>query len=119
MGEDRELLFSVTRKDLEIQAYRGSGNGGQNRNKRDTACRIKHPASGAVTQAQEHRTFEQNRKAAFLRLTKHPKFRVWLAEMVQIAEGFPSIDERVAKEMREENLQIEVRDEAGRWTVCK
>lgn len=60
--------FEITKKDLRIDFYRGSGNGGQNRNKRDTACRITHIPTNTVTQAQEHRTQEQNKKAAFLRL---------------------------------------------------
>lgn len=110
----KQLLFSVTRKDFEITAYKGTGNGGQNKNKRETACRIKHPGSGAVTQAEEHRTFDANRKAAFLRMTTHPKFRVWLAEMTKIAQGFPSIEEQVAEMMREENLLVETK-ESGRW----
>lgn len=116
MPKDRELLFSVTRKDLEIESYRGSGNGGQNRNVRDTACRIRHRDSGVVAQAEEHRTFDANRKTAFLRLTKHPKFRVWLAEMTQIAQGFPSIEERVAAAMDEKHLKVEVQNK-GKWVV--
>lgn len=55
---------NVTKKDLRIDYYRGSGAGGQNRNKRDTACRIVHIPTGITTQAQEHRTQEQNRAAA-------------------------------------------------------
>lgn len=112
----REKLFSVTRKDLVITPYKGSGNGGQNRNKRETACRIHHPASGATTQAEEHRTFDQNRKAAFLRLTKDVKFRMWMAETRKIAMGLPSIEETVSAAMKEQNLRVEVKDDSGRWT---
>lgn len=112
---DREgLLFSVSRKDFEIEAFRGSGNGGQNRNKRDTACRIRHRASGAVATAQEHRTFDLNRKNAFLRLVASAKFKTWLAEMTKAAQGLPTIEERVEQAMCLENLKIEVR-EGGKW----
>lgn len=114
---ERELLFSVTRKDFDIQAFRGSGNGGQNRNVRDTAVRIRHRASGTVTEAQEHRTFDQNRRAAFLRMTKHPKFRIWLAEMTAVARGLPSIEERVQTTMRPENLKVEYRNSQGKWIL--
>ena len=58
----------VRKKDLRIEYYRGSGKGGQNRNKRDTACRITHEETGLSASAEEHKSQEQNRKAAFRRL---------------------------------------------------
>ncbi len=114
MSEQRELLFSVTRKDLEIEPFRGSGNGGQNRNKRDTACRIRHRPSGTVVEAQEHRTFDRNRKAAFLRMSAHPKFRAWMVKRTAEAMGEQSIERKVIESMELENLLVEVR-EHGRW----
>lgn len=60
----------VRRSDLRIDYYRGSGAGGQNRNKRDTACRITHIPTGLAATAEEHRTQGRNRKAAFHRLAK-------------------------------------------------
>jgi len=59
---------NVTKADLTIQYYRGSGPGGQNRNKRDTACRIKHNLTGLVATAEEFKTQGKNREAAFRRL---------------------------------------------------
>lgn len=60
---------NVRKTDLRIDYYRGSGKGGQNRNKRDTACRITHIPTGEVATAEEHKTQGQNRKAAFKRLS--------------------------------------------------
>ncbi len=114
MTTNRELLFSVTRKDLDIEAFKGSGNGGQNRNVRQTACRIRHRQSGTVVEAQEHRTFDHNRKAAFLRLTAHPKFRSWMAIKTAEMQGVKSVDQRVDEAMCLQNLKIEVRDK-GKW----
>ena len=51
----RELLFSVTAKDCRFDYYRGSGAGGQHRNKTESAVRCTHLASGAVGQAEDHR----------------------------------------------------------------
>lgn len=59
---------TVRKSDLKIDYYRGSGPGGQNKNKRDTACRMTHIPTGKVAQAEEQRTQEGNRKAAFKRL---------------------------------------------------
>lgn len=60
--------MSVTKADLRIEYYRGSGPGGQHRNKRDTACRITHIPTGLSATAQENKSQQQNREAAFRRL---------------------------------------------------
>lgn len=59
---------TVRKEDVEVKYYRGSGAGGQNRNKRDTACRMRHRPTGITAQAQEMRTREGNRKACWKRL---------------------------------------------------
>lgn len=71
----KELLLSVTLKDCDVQTKRGHGKGGQNRNTRDTACRIVHRASGAVGESQEQRSQLQNKRAAFLRMAQTPVFQ--------------------------------------------
>lgn len=71
----REKILSVTLKDCDVQTKRGSGKGGQNRNKRDTAVRIVHRASGAVGESQEQRSQLQNKRAAFLRMAQTPVFQ--------------------------------------------
>lgn len=58
----------VDKSQLEITYYKGSGGGGQRRNKRETAVRIKHLPTGLVAQSEEHAHGEQNKKAAFKRL---------------------------------------------------
>ena len=59
----------VGKADLRIEYYRGSGAGGQNKNKRDTACRITHKETKIAACAEEHRTQGKNKKAAFQRLS--------------------------------------------------
>jgi protein subunit release factor B len=48
MKKEREKLFSVTEKDCRFDYFRGSGKGGQKRNKTDSAVRCTHAPSGAV-----------------------------------------------------------------------
>ena len=59
---------TVRRSDLRIEFMRGSGKGGQNKNKRDTACRITHIPTGIAVRAEDERTQEANKKIAFKRL---------------------------------------------------
>lgn len=104
----RTLLFSVTKKDLEISYFSGTGAGGQYRNRHKNCVRIKHPDSGVIVTGQEERSLRQNLRNAFNRLVNHPQFKKWLRlESARIAIKGPSIDELVEEAMRPENLKIE------------
>ena len=72
----RQLMFSVTMKDCELQTFRCGGKGGQNQNKRDTGVRIIHHPSGARGEARDERSQLQNKRLAFKRMADHPLFRV-------------------------------------------
>jgi protein subunit release factor A len=61
---------TVRKSDLRIDYYRGSGPGGQHRNKTDSACRITHLPTGITAQSEEHKHQPQNKKAAFRRLAE-------------------------------------------------
>jgi len=63
-----KLVF--TKKDFRVDFYRAEGKGGQNVNKRDTACRVTHLATGISTSCQEYRTQGRNRKKAFEKMLK-------------------------------------------------
>ena len=72
-GEGRKEVAwpeNVRKDDLRVDTYRGSGAGGQNRNKRDTAVRITHLPTRLAASCEEQRTQAQNKRAAFLRLAR-------------------------------------------------
>lgn len=52
----------------EIDTFKASGPGGQHRNKRETAVRIKHRPTGIIAQAAEDRSQHMNRESAIARL---------------------------------------------------
>ena len=56
--------FSIPQNEIEIQQTKGSGPGGQNRNKVSCACRMTHKPTGMVVFI-DGRDFQQNRKRAF------------------------------------------------------
>lgn len=51
-NEPDKNIFELNEDDLEIQWYSGTGKGGQNRNKVQTCCRLKHKPTGLITTAQ-------------------------------------------------------------------
>lgn len=111
----KQLLFSVSAKDLRIDTYRGSGKGGQHRNKTDSAVRITHPASGAVAQSEEERSQFQNKRTAFERLAKTDKFQKWLkVETARRLGCFADIESKVNKAMDDRNLKVEIQQD-GKW----
>ncbi len=112
----RELLFSVTLADCDVQTFRAGGPGGQNQNKRETGVRIVHRSSGAVGESREERSQLQNKKAAFRRMVDHPKFRFWVAEQRRIRETGKTAEQRVEEQMAPENIKVEVQQD-GRWVL--
>ncbi|XP_020086063.1 uncharacterized protein LOC109708657 [Ananas comosus] len=60
---DEELVAQC-----EMDTYKASGPGGQHRNKRESAVRLKHLPTGVVAQAVEDRSQHKNRVSALARL---------------------------------------------------
>ena len=101
-------IFSVTRKDLIIQEFRAGGKGGQKQNKTNSGVRIKHPPSGAVGEGREYSSKEQNKKAAFRRMTKTKEFMNWVKlEAAAIMEGHRNLEKKIEDMVKPENLRIE------------
>ncbi|GFQ04180.1 peptide chain release factor 2 [Phtheirospermum japonicum] len=70
-ADGREYLLMTDAKlmsQCEMDTYKASGPGGQHRNKRETAVRIKHLPTGIIAQAAEDRSQHKNRAAALARL---------------------------------------------------
>ena len=104
----KELLFRLTAKDFKTQYFCAGGHGGQNEQKNATACRIIHPASGAVGISRDERSQLQNKKKAFMRLVNSDKFKKWhKLESARRLGQIVDIDTWVEEQMRPENLLIE------------
>jgi protein subunit release factor B len=113
---DRQLLFSVTKDDFELQTFRAGGKGGQGQNKRSTGVRLIHKASGARGEGRDQRSFDQNRKNAFLRLLETQEWKAWYKMECARATGRAAdIDAYIKKAMEPQNIRVEVKDENGRW----
>ena len=67
---ERESILSFRRKDFRVDRIRGSGPGGQHRNKTESCVRITHIASGLAAFCCEQRDQHRNFKIAFHKLAK-------------------------------------------------
>jgi protein subunit release factor A len=110
--EARQLIFSVTIHDCEVQTFRCGGHGGQNVNKVSTGVRVIHHPSGARGEGRETRSQLQNKRSAFLKMAAHPKFKVWLNR--RLWHGTIASEEKARRDMAPGNLRVEGKKD-GRW----
>jgi len=116
----KELLFSLNSKDFKWDFFKTSGPGGQNKNKRDTACRCTHPPSGAIGIGSEEREQGKNRRLAFERCVNSDKFKAWhkleCAKIMASKELKKQVQKEVDAELnKSENLLVEIKDSNGKW----
>lgn len=76
--DDSQII--VKEEDIEFDAFRSGGHGGQNVNKVSTAVRIKHLPTGIVVTSQSQRYQAQNRANAMKLL----KAKLWLLKQEQL-----------------------------------
>lgn len=116
LHDTRTPIVSVTAADCRFDFYRGSGAGGQHRNKTDSAVRCTHIASGAVGTAQDSRSQHENKRLAFGRMARSKQFQSWLKlECARVTGKHAAIESEVNMTMRPHNLRVECKNERGLW----
>lgn len=104
-NKKKQKLLSLTRKDFQWDYVRGSGKGGQKKNKTSSAVRCRHVPSGAIGFSQDTRSQEKNRRQAFLRCIKSDEFQKWLRlETARSAGELTEIERQIEKELKDPNL---------------
>lgn len=76
LPEPEESQIKILDKDVEVVPCRGSGPGGQNRNKVESAVMLRHGPSGIQVRCESERSQHQNRATAMALL----RARLWQAE---------------------------------------
>ncbi|OGP90802.1 MAG: hypothetical protein A2157_04955 [Deltaproteobacteria bacterium RBG_16_47_11] len=90
--DDLETL----KRQVFIETYRSRGPGGQRKNKKETAVRLKHLPTGITVVATEHRSQSQNLKIAFERLRERlRRLRQKRRKRVPTAVSLKAIETRI------------------------
>ena len=111
----KELLFSITANDCEWSYTRGTGKGGQKKNKTSSAVHCMHRPSGAHGYSEASRSQRENKEDAFRKMAETKEFQDWMRlETARRSGKLIEIEENVKREMK--RITVEVKDEEGRWT---
>ena len=117
MKNERQLLFSVTKEDCDWSYTRGTGNGGQKKNKTNSAVHCRHKPSGAKGYSEASRSQLDNRRDAFVKMINTEEFKKWhKLETLRRTGMMDQIDRKVAEELTKIKLEIRI---DGRWTEVK
>jgi hypothetical protein len=115
--DKRQLLFSVTKDDCDWSYTRGTGNGGQKKNKTNSAVHCRHRASGARGYSEASRSQLDNRRDAFVKMCNTDEFKRWhKLETLRRTGMMDQIDRKVAEELTKIKLEIRI---DGKWTEVK
>lgn len=110
-----DLILSFNKKDFRFDCFRGSGKGGQKRNKTSSYVRCTHEPSRVSAVGQEGRSQYKNKQIAFRKVAESKQFKNWLKIFLS-KTNYKTVKSVVDEQMDRKNIIIEVFDSSkGKW----
>jgi protein subunit release factor B len=113
METETKPVLTLTASDFVWSYTKGSGAGGQKRNKTSSAVHCKHAASGAHGYSEGSRSQHDNKREAFERCVETKQFKDWLKlETMRRTGEAEAIEQEVTRQLN--FVKVEVQRE-GKW----
>lgn len=109
----KQKLFTVTANDCVWNYYRGSGPGGQKKNKTSNCARVVHEPSGAIGKGEQGRSQLENRQIAWKQMANSPAFQAWCRNRAYEISGDSEILKKKVEFELQTNTLVEVEGEDG------
>lgn len=109
----KEKVISLTAKDFDWVYTRGTGKGGQKKNKTSSAVYCTHKPSKSQGYSEASRSQSDNKIDAFKKCVNLPTFQAWLKMETARRMGLlVGVEETVDREMK--RIKVEIKD-SGKW----
>jgi len=113
VNKKEEPFFSITAKDCEWSYTKGTGAGGQKRNKTSSAVHCTHRASGAHGYSESSRSQLDNRKDAFEKMANSDKFKKWIKlEYMKRTGELVEAERALERELKKVKVEVKI---DGKW----
>lgn len=110
----KEPFFSITARDCEWSYTRGTGAGGQKRNKTSSAVHCTHRPSGAHGYSESSRSQLDNRQDAFRKMAESDRFKKWVrVEYMKRTGEHLEIERQITESLTKVKLEVKI---DGKWT---
>ncbi len=114
VNDPKAVLFSVTAADCDWSYTKGTGAGGQKRNKTSSAVHCRHRASGAHGYSEASRSQHDNKRDAFVKMAETARFKEWhRLETMRRSGEMALIETAVKKSLAFVKTETKV---DGKWT---